>query len=411
MNITKKLLLLILCTLFISKVTQSSPSSEKEIEEDTYEDDDLTNTLSVKVETKSSSENTENPTESKASPFSFPKKAKVEGNQNAQKSIWENLAHINWADYWIECILALALSSYYAVYLLGSGQNEKLAKKWLKGSIEYFTQQFSILGDDRGFFLMRNGASDFIFYATGRANCNFVFGRLQLYPRHDVFRMIYSLYQPVYDHVEIQVQLPESTFNGVFGVVPRNLSNGLRKERNDVNYFTKQSNDPSLPEGLVVLSEHGDITRAILTTQLISKLKEIKQGFEGFVISDQPRIQPESLPIQTNHTITFKYRFNNSEQLASLHRLLLHIVDSVSTIDFRSDLKAKLLKNREEAYSSLLKEERERQKEELEERLNQKRRKELESRESLSPAAQRKLEEKEAKKKTKKQQAKMTIRK
>lgn len=328
-----------------------------------------------------------------------------ESNLLAGKTNYSRLIH----EFLPEAFLLLFIAFYYGVYSIGSSNNEERAKIWLKASLEFFTQQFSRLGDERGFFLMKNGADDFIFYASGRLNCNFVYGHIQLFPRHDLFRMLYSLYEPADDVVELSFELPEDTPNVVFGIIPRRSANKMRKERFDVNTFTKQLNDPFLPEGFVLLTEHGDVSKSFSSEPIMRKLAEVKDTFEGFVLSDQPRSRPESLPKESHKVLTFKYRLGCPEQHLALNCLALFLVDYISTLEVRPDVRNKLARNREEAFLELRKAEQERRQEEVERRLQEKRRKELEARAQLSPAAQRKLEEKEARRTNRKKAAKMTM--
>ncbi|KAJ9084527.1 hypothetical protein DSO57_1023515 [Entomophthora muscae] len=256
---------------------------------------------------------------------------------------------------------------------------------------------------------MKNGSDDFIFYASGRVNCKYMYGHVQLFPRQDLFRMLYSLYEPVDDIVEMNFELPEDTPGTVFGIVPRRSANKLRKERFDVNTFTKQSTDSLLPEGFVFLTEHGDVTKSIIVDSLASRLAAVKETFEGFVISDQPRSRPDALTKETHKVLTIKYRLSNPDLLLPLNQLALFLVDHISKLDLRPDVRNKLMRNREDAFSELHKAEQERRQEEVEQRLQEKRRKELEERSQLSPAAQRKLEEKETRRANKKKAAKMTM--
>lgn len=46
--------------------------------------------------------------------------------------------------------------------------------------------------------------------------------------------MLYSLYEPIEEVVEMNFELPEDTPGTVFGIVPRRSANKLRKERFDV---------------------------------------------------------------------------------------------------------------------------------------------------------------------------------
>ncbi|KAI0243961.1 hypothetical protein L0F63_005041 [Massospora cicadina] len=208
--------------------------------------------------------------------------------------------------------------------------------------------------------------------------------------------MLYSLYEPADDIVEMSFELPEDTPGVVFGIVPRRSANKMRKERFDVNTFTKQINDPLLPEGLVFLTEHGDISKSFSSESIMTKLAEVKDSFEGFIVSDQPRLRPETLTKESRKVLTLKYRLSRPEFYLSLNQLALFLVDHISTLDLRSDVQ-------------LHKAEQERRQEEIERRLQEKRRKELEERSRLSPAAQRKLEEKEARKANRKKAAKMTM--
>lgn len=398
---TKRLLIVLFISLFVCSFVQGQVKDEYE----EYDDDDVAFAPKAaekaadmpNVPLSSDEPKTESSTDSIASPKPI--------NFN---SILDVVLQQDPSEYLVQLGLILLCFIYYGNYLYGSRVNENLAKVWLKSSIEYYSTQFARLGDERGFFLIRNGADDYIFYASGRSGCKFMFGHVYLFPRHDIFAMLYSLYQPTYDHVEVNFELNDNAPKCVFGIVPRKSANALRKERFDVNAFTKQNSEPSLPENLVVLSEHGDISRSVLSSQIGEKLREVKTSFEGFVVSDQPRLRPEAIPPEAHNVLTLKYRLQ-SNLYPALHRLSLFLVDVISTLEIRSDIRSKLSRNRDDAYAELQKEELERKKEEVEQRLQEKRRLELEERSQLSRTAQRKLEEKEAKKASRKKAAKMTM--
>jgi len=220
--------------------------------------------------------------------------------------------------------------------------------------------------------------------------------------------MLYALYQPAYDRVEINFELNDNAPKCVFGIVPRITANGLRKERFDVNTFTKQTSDSALPNQLIILSEHGDISRSVLNSALGDRIRDVQSSFAGFVLSDQPCTRPETI-ISDEHTIlSFKYRLN-PDHYSSLHRLSLTILDTMVSLEIRSDIRSKLSRNRDEVYAELIKEDQERKKEEIEQKKQEKRKAELEDRNKLSRTAQRKLEEKEQKKASRKKAAKMTV--
>jgi hypothetical protein len=259
---------------------------------------------------------------------------------------------------------------------------------------------------------MRNGPDDFIFYASGRVGCKLMYGHIFLFPRHDIIKFFYNFYAPVEDHVSISIPLPDGLDSFIFSVLPRKLANQLRRERHDINIFTKQTNVKGLPQGIVALTEHSDITNQVLTNNITNLISKVKDELLEVTISDQPTTKPTTVPQSTSKILTFKYKLtSNGQKIETLHKLLTDLIDTLDQMPkLRTDVKNKLKKIREDAYKELSKEENQLQREEVENRVAERRRKELEGVMKMSPEAQRKFEEKEQRKKDKKNKGKVMIR-
>lgn len=121
-----------------------------------------------------------------------------------------------------------------------------------------------------------------------------------MFPRQDLTKSIYALYTGTRDTLEYNIEMT-NFYAGVFAICPRLEANRLRKERYDIviprfnlqNTFTRQSSDKNLPEDIVVLTEHGDISNLIITNELAKRIKKLEKYFIGLYMSDQPQKKPE----------------------------------------------------------------------------------------------------------------------
>jgi hypothetical protein len=83
-------------------------------------------------------------------------------------------------DFYVEMILGFIVLVYVLVQLRGSKMNRELARKWMRGTLSLWEKNFAQVGDEMGHKLMKDGPSDYIFYASGRRYVRHVYGFIEV---------------------------------------------------------------------------------------------------------------------------------------------------------------------------------------------------------------------------------------
>ncbi|KAG0314802.1 hypothetical protein BGZ97_008934 [Linnemannia gamsii] len=297
-------------------------------------------------------------------------------------------------------------------YMFGKKHNEVLAKTTMAVMLPLFRANFSRVGDN-GAELAIDAPHEYIIYLTGRRHVATVHGLIKMKPRQDLIRTIFTLFStPVIDTCTLNVTMnPDEYSDGVFAVVPKSSGTKIRNRNYDLTTFTKASNQKSLDESLITLTESNELTEAILP--LVSdKLNQAAEWLDYFIVSDQPAAKPESLPKKPHaKRISLSFRLpkaTEARRILPLVEALIACLDGLpQDCHVTTVIKNKIVKAREEAAKDIGKKAQAERARELEEkRLREKR----EAEKNLSPDAQRKLAAKEEKKAQKKRQKKVTTR-
>ncbi|CAG8554961.1 6824_t:CDS:10, partial [Scutellospora calospora] len=281
-------------------------------------------------------------------------------------------------------------------------------------------KNFSLVGNDKGGVLIQDGPADFLFYLSGRRNCQYIHGRITLKPRHDMLQTITNFVssqfssKTVTDTVTYNVTMYDGAYDDfVFGVLKKERAFDLRQARYDLRTFTKQSNNNLLPNVFNVHSESVEVTDTILSNRVIELLKASSKYLTYLIISDQPRLRPEKIEEdQQQKILTVMHELPDDTSKFSdiliIAELALSLIDLIpSRCSFRAETRQKLNKSREEAYKVIQKSLAAERQEEIQQKKADKKRAEAERVAKLSPEEQRKYEEKERKRELKKKQKKM----
>ncbi|KAF9911043.1 hypothetical protein EC991_004915 [Linnemannia zychae] len=297
-------------------------------------------------------------------------------------------------------------------YMFGKKHNEILAKTTMAVMLPLFRANFSRVGDN-GAELAIDAPHEYIIYLTGRRHVATVHGLIKMKPRQDLIKTIFGLFStPVLDTCTLNVTMdPDEYSDGVFSVVPKSTGTKIRNRNYDLTTFTKASNQKSLDESLIALTESSELTEAILPL-VADKLNQAAEWLDYFIVSDQPAVKPESLPKKPYaKRISLSFRLpkaTDARKILPLVEALIACLDGlpqdchVSTV-----IKSKIVKAREEASKDIGKKAQAEKARELEEKRLRERR---EAEKNLSPEAQRKLAAKEEKKALKKRQKRVTTR-
>ncbi|KAI8579428.1 hypothetical protein K450DRAFT_199440 [Umbelopsis ramanniana AG] len=321
-------------------------------------------------------------------------------------------------DFLFEIAMLCFFAAYIAIWYVGGNKNLAIAKKWTGAQLEYLRTQFAHVGDNAGNTLVKDSPNEYVLYTTGRRNMKFAHWFVTLYPRNDITTAIANQVlalagweKPAKDHVTATVTLDDSSSEGfVFAVLPEATSKELRADRFDLKKFTKTSQHSKLPKNLVVSCESSDLADLLLEGKVADVIREAGDAFNSLIITCYPTVAPESLKESYPQTVTVDFDINSSDAKASsgLVQLVCELPDILSARcrNFKPEIKNKLRKNREEVLKEYAKIHAEERAEELAKKKADAKKAEEERVRKLSPAEQRKWEEKERAKELKKSQKK-----
>ncbi|KAI9283673.1 hypothetical protein BC943DRAFT_327471 [Umbelopsis sp. AD052] len=321
-------------------------------------------------------------------------------------------------DFLFEIAMLCFFAAYIAIWYVGGNKNLALAKKWTGAQLEYLRSQFAHVGDNSGNTLVKDSPNEYVLYTSGRRNMKFAHWFVTLYPRNDVTTAIANRVlalagweKPAKDHVTVTVTLDDNVSEGfVFAVLPEATSKELRADRFDLKKFTKTSQHSKLPNNLVVSCESSELADLLLEGKVADVIREAGDAFNSLIITCYPAVAPESLQEFYPKTIHFDFNINSSDAKASsdLVQLVCELPDILNARcrTFRPEIKNKLRKNREEVLKEYAKIHAEERAEELAKKKADAKKAEEERVRKLSPAEQRKWEEKERAKELKKSQKK-----
>lgn len=295
--------------------------------------------------------------------------------------------------------------------------------------------------------LREKTAFEYESYATGRANTAFVDIKILLWKWYNpillltetLIGMFFESMKPQPERIEAisyafdghekefvvppvpgtdEIRSPKPVGNSsydqfIFAIVNKLSMRRLRDERYDLSLtFTKDN--PKLPVWASVMSESAEITDSLLTADLIKAIELAGDYFEYLVITDQPIEKPttidEAKPRKRIHVCFRLPSDKDYIKVLPLFQAFIRLSDHLaSSAHYRPEIMKKIRQTRETQSASLKKVA---DKEVEEERLRtlEKLKKEERDRKmkGMSAEEQRKFLEKEAEKKRRKDQKKMT---
>ncbi|KAF9428614.1 hypothetical protein BGZ94_001735 [Podila epigama] len=308
-----------------------------------------------------------------------------------------------------ELLYLAVIIAMLSVHVVGKRHNEILAKTTMAVMLPLFRANFARVGDN-GAELAIDAPHEYIIYLTGRRHVATVHGLIKMRPRQDLIRTLFTFFStPVPDTCTLNVTMnPGEYSDGVFAVVPKDKGVSLRNKFYDLSTFTRASNQPSLDQDLISLTESSELSDAILPL-VSAKLNRAAEWLDYFIVSDQPMHKPERAATQPYaKRISLSFRLpshKHAREIVPLVEALIACLDGlprdchVSTV-----IKTKISKAREEAEKELAKKDQAERARELEEKRAREKR---DQEKNLSPEAQRKLAAKEEKKALKKRQKSM----
>ncbi|KAI7903303.1 uncharacterized protein BX663DRAFT_508162 [Cokeromyces recurvatus] len=325
-------------------------------------------------------------------------------------------------DFKMEIVLVSTFIAYVFAWYKGKALNMSKAKNWLNGQIEFLQSQFALVGDKKTndkSILMMDGPADYLLYTSGRRHVQFGHWWLKLKPRNDPLTFFTTTLlsmigyaKPVSDRVSLKLHLDKALSDKfVFAVIKKDLSDELYKNRFDLKRVAKIASSKIIPENqFIIYSETQKLADLILNSKVGEIINQNLDRLQSFIISSLPSEEPERF--ESDGYISLHLDFlmpDTSNVLDPYVKLACFIPDFVSQLRLTSDIKSKINKNREEIVKEFSKKIAADRAEELAKKKAEAKRAEEERIKKLSPAEQRKWEEKERLRNLKKQQKKRRI--
>ncbi|CEP12028.1 hypothetical protein [Parasitella parasitica] len=322
-------------------------------------------------------------------------------------------------DFQMEIVLVSVFILYFLVWLRGKKANLNKAKAWLNGQSDYLRSQFALVGDRKSndqSILMMDGPADYLLYTTGRRNVQFGHWWLKLKPRNDiltffstqVLSMLTSATRPAADRVELKLHLDKGLSEKfVVGVVKKDLAADLFKKRFDLSRVGKIASSKAISSSeYTIYAETQKLADLILTPKVTDIINNSNGRLESLIISSLPDEEPELFETDSYITISLNMLMSPTNEFDPLVELVGDLPDAISQLRLSGDIKSKINKNREELGKEYAKKIAADRAEELAKKKAEAKRAEEERVKKLSPAEQRKWEEKERARNMKKLQKK-----
>ncbi|KAI8993701.1 hypothetical protein BDB01DRAFT_339960 [Pilobolus umbonatus] len=308
---------------------------------------------------------------------------------------------------------------YVIVWFKGKTVNQNKARIWLDHQTEYLRTQFALVGDkvsSTTAVLIRDGPADYVLYTSGRRYVQYGHWWIKLKPRNDPFDYISSLVssllnsssQSIADRITMHMLLDntlEEKF--VFAVIRKDLAPNMYKKRFDLTHVGKIASSNVISSKFIIYSESQKLADLILRTKVGQIIKKNVDRLESLVISSLPAVEPEHYetdePIAVSLTFLMPDKVDEFDPFVTLGS---ELPDVIHDLKLTSEVKSKVNKNREMLLKEFSKKKAADIAEELAKKKAEAKRAEEEKVKKLSPAEQRKWEEKERLRNLKKQQKK-----
>ncbi|GAA5809881.1 hypothetical protein MFLAVUS_003296 [Mucor flavus] len=320
-------------------------------------------------------------------------------------------------DFHMEIVLTVTFLALVFAWFQGKTTNLKKAKTWVNDQIEFLESQFALVGDklsnDKS-VLMVDGPADFLLYTSGRRYVQFGHWWLKMKPRNDILTFfttqvlaLVGYAKPSTDRVNLTMALDKSIPEKfVFAVIKKDLANELHKKRFDLKRVGKVASSKVLPANLTIYAETQKLADTILAGKVGEILAQTSDRLESLIISSLPEEEPEMFEADNFLTVSLSFLMPSTPGFDPLVELACELPDVIGPLRLTGDVKSKINKNRDELVKEFSKKAAADRAEELQKKKAEAKRAEEERVKKMTPAEQRKWEEKERARSMKKQQKK-----
>ena len=131
-----------------------------------------------------------------------------------------------------EIICILWILVYLINYLVGAESNKRKARNWFLSTAHCWTG-FGLVGHE-GKKVIEYSPHQFVFYAAQKQNFESLTGVIKLWPRQDLFKLIWNYFKGTKTSDSITFTAPVQCDGIVFAILQRNKSASIAKKRWDI---------------------------------------------------------------------------------------------------------------------------------------------------------------------------------
>ncbi|VDM23960.1 unnamed protein product [Hydatigera taeniaeformis] len=310
-------------------------------------------------------------------------------------------------DHYIFEMFFLAFILLYLVnYMHGRAANSRIAAAWFAAHEDLLSANFSLVGDDSSATpagneekdtgkeseeksasskrLIRESDSLYTLWCSGRVACTGMMVELRLMKRQDLpSLLLYWLHRPKSgvsaasiasdDRVVVKVVLEDGEMDTwVMAVGVKRSITALTKDHFDLATYPvdrRGQRFSGLPEGMIVLSEIGEATAAILNQTVLKVINDHQSAIEYIYISDQysgPKASMEDLkppkPEDVQKVLIFSFiceKLGLDEKdvdgMRPLFNFVFYLIEKTRKLRLGKEAKAKSDRARAKVSETLLK--------------------------------------------------------
>eukprot|EP00188_Purpureofilum_apyrenoidigerum_P003300 Plantae.Rhodophyta-Purpureofilum_apyrenoidigerum.ctg3414.p1 GENE.Plantae.Rhodophyta-Purpureofilum_apyrenoidigerum.ctg3414~~Plantae.Rhodophyta-Purpureofilum_apyrenoidigerum.ctg3414.p1 ORF type:complete len:354 (+),score=86.32 Plantae.Rhodophyta-Purpureofilum_apyrenoidigerum.ctg3414:110-1171(+) len=303
---------------------------------------------------------------------------------------------------------------YVVIGVTGYLKNRRMSKQLEKVLVDICEPQFAQVGMTEGDkTLMADGISTYLFYATGRVNVKSLTAIIELRERQDMFAGVSEVvFGAAGDTMKVVLPLSGPAEQIILAIAKRENIKKIRQANNDLDTFTMSvpwPNGTSGVEPFEILAESADIVPLFFTTSVQKTMAASSQYLHSIHITDQgvaldqSRGEKNVLVMQ----MVLPTRTSDMHHVDNLVKLAIALSDRHATLNLAKNARESISSHRRLIDDILFKEKEKERQEEAQRKKLEKKQKEKEDMTGRSREAQRKFEEKEARREVKKKQRSM----
>ena len=188
---------------------------------------------------------------------------------------------------------------------------------------------------DRRQLLARDSCSSFLYYATGSRSCSSVLVTISLTKRHDLFMLLWHLFNPVADTVTVEVGLGDDDLEPmIFAVSQKRDAKKILQEIPHLQDYVGVTRSPSLPSALACLSESSTLVEPLLPSAAVKTLTEYHDLLELMHFTDQNQQPILGQAVTPRKALRFRFRIAAGDRMGSMRGAVEMIELALFYIDF-----------------------------------------------------------------------------